>query len=501
MQSLVSMRAVSKSFYGVKVLRGVSFELGPGEVHALLGENGAGKSTLIKILSGAYRCDAGTIEIMGKEIPPHYGPKAAEDLGVITIYQSFHLIPHLSVAENLAFRQFTARRSGLVNWRAINRRAKEILSRLGFDIEPEARVKDLSVAKKQMVEIASALSKNAGVLIMDEPTAALTKRETDILFEIIRQLKSKDIGIIYVSHKLEEIRQIADRVTILRDGQVIATRPLQDTAMDEIIRLMIGKALVSHPAESTPSRDRSVIVLDRIQNRRFTAPLNLVLRENEILGITGLTGSGKTELARAIFGADRIDRGTISFQGKPARIGSPRDAVRLGIGYVPEDRDAKGLCLNLGVAENITLALLAQGRGIFFSTRSERKLVRNTIESMRIRTSGAMQPAKYLSGGNKQKVVLGKWLAARCRVLILDEPTIGIDIGARSEIYDLIRQFKTRPGTAVIFISSDIPEILEIANRILVMAKYRVVAELDPNRTTREEITRYCLGAAGSDET
>ncbi len=497
MRSLVSARAVNKSFYGVKVLKDVSFELGRGEVHALLGENGAGKSTLIKLLSGAYRCDSGTIEINGREIPAHYGPKIAEDLGIITIYQSFHLVPHLSVAENLALRQFTVQRSGLVNWRAINRRAKEILARLGFDIEPEARVKDLSVAKKQMVEIASALSKNASVLIMDEPTAALTKRETDILFEIIGQLKSRDIGIIYVSHKLEEIRQIADRVTILRDGKVIATRTFKDTAMDEIIRLMIGKALISHSAGSKPSQNQSVIVLDRIQNRKFSTPLNLVLHENEILGVTGLTGSGKTELARAIFGADRIDRGTISFQGRPARLASPRDAVRLGIGYVPEDRDAKGLCLNLGVAENITLARLAQGRGLVFSTRSERRLVRDTIKSMRIQTGGAAQPAKYLSGGNKQKVVLGKWLTARCRVLILDEPTIGIDIGARSEIYAMIRQFKERPGAAVIFISSDIPEVLDIANRILVMSKYRVVAELDPRQTTREEITRYCLGAVG----
>jgi ribose transport system ATP-binding protein len=492
-EHLLQLQDITKSFYGVEVLKKVNFDLCQGEVHALLGENGAGKSTLIKILSGAYKLDSGRIMVKGKEIAPNYGPKGAEDLGIVTIYQNFHLIPHLSVAENLAIRKFTTDQSLLVNWPMVYKQAREALAKINFPIDPKSRVKNLSVAKKQMLEIAIALSKRAEILIMDEPTAALSKKEIEVLFEIIGQLKAQGLGIIYVSHKLEEIKQIADRVTILRDGNKIATLNLREAQLREIIRLMIGHDMAIEQREKVDAKPDTVLALVDVRNLHFSNPLSLAVREHEVLGVTGLIGAGKTELAQALFGVDKLASGKIYLQGKELKINTPRRAVKAGIGYLPEDRDGKGLCLNMGIRENLTLAFLAKLKRLFFDRLSETRLAKRTIQSVRIKANSASQPVKYLSGGNKQKVVFGKWLEANCQVLILDEPTMGIDIGARKEIYDLVHRFIEKANRGVIFISSDVNEILEVADRILVMSGHRIVAELDARKTNKQEIIEYSM--------
>jgi ribose transport system ATP-binding protein len=493
LESLLKLQNISKSFYGIKVLNSVNFDLRKGEVHALLGENGAGKSTLIKILSGAYKLDLGSIIIRGKEVKPNYGPKGAEDLGIVTIYQNFHLIPHLSVAENLAMRGFTTERGMLVHWPSLYNYAKKALETINFPIDLKSKIKDLSVAKKQMLEIAIALSKSAEILIMDEPTAALSKKEIEVLFEMIGQLKAQGIGIIYVSHKLEEIKQIGDRVTILRDGRDIATLDLREAELREIIRLMIGRDMPVEQRDKSGSKSDIVLALADLQNQHFVHPFNLLVRAHEILGVTGLVGAGKTELARAMFGVDKMEAGKTYLHGREVKISSPRWAVKAGIGYLPEDRDAQGLCLNMGVRENLTLAFLAKLKRIFLDRVSESRLVKETMQSVQIRARNSAQQVKYLSGGNKQKVVFGKWLEANCQVLILDEPTMGIDIGARKEIYDLVHRFIAKPQKAVIFISSDINEILEIADRILVMSDYRIVAELNARETNKQQIVEYSM--------
>jgi ribose transport system ATP-binding protein len=493
MESVLKLQGICKSFYGTKVLKEVNFELRHREVHALLGENGAGKSTLIKIISGAYKLDSGTMTFKGNNVSPNYGPKGAEDLGIVTIYQNFHLVPHLSVAENLALRQLTSEKGSLVNWPAVYRQARVALERINLPVDARSKIKDLSVARQQLLEIAIALSKRAEIIIMDEPTAALSKKEIEVFFEIIGQLKAEGIGIIYVSHKLEEIKQIGDRVTILRDGRDVATLHLQDTELREIIRLMIGREVALAQWERIDPRNKVVLALQGVTNRYFVHPLDLTVREHEILGVTGLVGAGKTELARALFGADRIETGRVYLQGKEIRLDDPRHAVTSGIGYLPEDRDGKGLCLNLGVRENLTLAFLSKLKQILFDRRSEKELVSARMKSVQIRAASMFQKVRYLSGGNKQKVVFGKWLEAGCQVLILDEPTMGIDIGARKDIYDLVHDFVEKAGRAVVFISSDINEILEVADRVVVMSEYRIVADLRAQDTNKQEIVECSM--------
>ena len=494
MELLLRLQNISKSFFGVQVLKNVEFELFKGEVHALLGENGAGKSTLIKILSGAYKADSGEIIFDGRKIQLNYRPRTAEDLGIVTMYQNFHLVPHLSVAENVALRAFTTERGAFVDWRAVNKEARAALENIEFAIDPTSKVKDLSIAKKQMLEIAIALSKNARVMIMDEPTAALSRKETATLFGMIERLKRKGIGIIYVSHKLEEIREIGDRVTILRDGQNVGTLKVRDAQLKDIVKLMIGRELASNQQSTDRVKERLVLVLKNIRSEHFRAPLALRVHENEILGITGLIGAGKTELARVMFGADRIDEGEIYLDGRAVRLRDPRDAVRLGIGYLPEDRDSKGLCLNLGVKENLSLAWFAKLGSVLLDRAAENRMVGRVIESIKLKAGSADEQVKYLSGGNKQKVVLGKWLEADCKVLILDEPTIGIDIGARRDIYGLVERFISKAGRGVVFISSDIDEILEIADRIVVMSNYRAVAELKAGEANKQAIMELAMG-------
>jgi ribose transport system ATP-binding protein len=449
----------------------------------------------MKILSGAYSLDGGTIVLDGQPVElSGYDPKTAEDLGIVTVYQNFHLIPALSVAENLSLTAFTRER-GLIRWSDVYAHAREALGKINFDIDPRARVRDLPVSQKQMLEIAIALSKNAKILIMDEPTAALSRKETETLFQTIGDIKARGIGLIYISHKLEEVKLIGDRITVLRDGVTVATVPARDADLQQVISLMIGKELTQGHAPRTAPAGKEVFRVENLSNPNFAVPVSFQVHKNEILGITGLVGSGKTELARAIFGVDSLQAGSTFLDGQPVRIASPRTAIGHGIGYLPEDRDADGLCLNLGVKENVSLVSLTKLRGIFFSTAAERRTVTDLVDAIAIRTTGISQQVKYLSGGNKQKVVFGKWLTADCNLLILDEPTIGIDVGARGEIYDLIREFVGQGDRAVIFISSDMAEVLEVADRILVMSGGRLVAELDPKHTTKQEILQYSLQA------
>lgn len=497
MEFLLRLKGISKSFFGVPVLKNVDFDLYKGEVHALLGENGAGKSTLIKILAGAYKADSGVIIFDERPLPLNYRPRTAEDLGIVTIYQNFHLIPHLSVAENVALRAFTTKRGAFVDWRAVHRQAEVTLENIEFPIDPKAKVKELSIAHKQMLEIAIALSKNARIIIMDEPTAALSRKETAMLFAMMGELKRKGIGIIYVSHKLEEIKEIGDRVTILRDGQNVGTMKVRDAQLRDIIGLMIGRELAINQQQTDRVKDKAVLLLKDVSTEHFHTPLTLCVKENEILGITGLIGAGKTELARVLFGAAQIDEGKMYLRDREVKLRSPREAVKAGIGYLPEDRDEKGLCLNMGVRENITLAWFAKLPGLFLDRAAENRIVRTVTESIQLKAASLSEPVKYLSGGNKQKVVFGKWLEADCQVLILDEPTIGIDIGARREIYGLVQRFINKSGRAVIFISSDIDEVLEITDRILVMCNYQVVAEFKAREANKQDIMQIAMGRIG----
>jgi ribose transport system ATP-binding protein len=496
MARLLTMEGITKSFFGVKVLKDVDLDLDYGEVHVLLGENGAGKSTLMKILSGAYKTDAGSIILDGQKLDlSAYDPKTAEDHGIVTVYQNFHLIPHLSVAENLAMPLFTRER-GLIRWKEVFAHASEVLERIDYEIDPRARVRDLPVSQKQMLEIAIALSKNARVLIMDEPTAALSRNETEILFQAIADIKARDIGIIYISHKLEEVKQVGDRITVLRDGAKIATLASNEADLDEIVRLMIGKELSGSQESRELSFDGDLFRVEELVSNYLAAPISFSVRKKEILGITGLVGSGKSELARAIFGVDRLSGGTTYLGERQVHIDSPKTAVGLGLGYLPEDRDSDGLCLNLGVKENISMVLLSKMKGLLFSVASEKRTVSRVVQSMDIKAAGLSQQVKYLSGGNKQKVVFGKWLSGGCNLLILDEPTIGIDVGARGEIYNLIREFVAEgEDRAVVFISGDITEILDVTDRILVMSGGSLVAELDPKGATKQEIMQHSLRA------
>lgn len=488
------MENITKSFFGVRVLKGVDFELNYGEVHVLIGENGAGKSTLMKILSGAYSRDSGTIAIEGRSIDRStHSPRTAEDAGIISIYQNFHLFPHLSVAENLALSRFTRERR-FVRWKEVFARAKEALARIDFDVDLKVRVRELSVAKKQMLEIAIALSKNAKVLIMDEPTAALSSRETETLFRTIGDVKAKGMGIIYISHRLEEIKQVGDRVTVLRDGADVGTLPVRDADLSTIIRLMMGREL-HKTARDLPAGEgeRGLFELRNLTHQGVFRDVSFALSPGEVLGLTGLVGAGKTELARVLFGVANAATGGIFIDGKEAVIDSPRAANRFGLGYLPEDRDVQGLCLNMGVKENITLVSLAQRAHGFLNPRTERQTAETLVSSLNIKTPSLSQQVKYLSGGNKQKVMFAKWLSARCRILILDEPTFGIDAGAREEIYSLIDDFAHTQKKAVLFISSDIEEILTVTDRILVMAGGIVIAQRLPRETTKQEILEMCM--------
>jgi ribose transport system ATP-binding protein len=500
---LVSMTGIDKSFPGVRALDQCRFELRRGEVHALVGENGAGKSTLMKVLAGIYAKDAGRIVCQGAEVDIPT-PRAARDLGISMIHQELNLMPHLTVAQNIFVGREPRRRVPFfLNEKAINTQAQALLERLNLHLDPRARVSDLTVAKQQMVEIAKALSFRSEVLIMDEPTAALTETEIDDLFRIIRQLRTEGVGVVHISHRLEELKQISDRITVMRDGRYVDTVATADTPIDQIIRMMVGRTIYEGAPEVPDLKEREVVLEVRhLRRGRAVRDVSFTLRRGEILGFAGLVGAGRTEVARAIFGADPIDGGEVLVRGRPVRIRTPRDAVRCGIAYLSEDRKRYGLALGMDVETNVVLATLSRFLGFlgWVNTRKTRETALRFVEALRIRTPSVQQRTKNLSGGNQQKVVIGKWLTADTDILIFDEPTRGIDVGAKSEIYRLLGDLAKR-GKAIIMISSELPEILRMSHRIIIMCEGRITGQLESG-AGQEEIMTYATqrgGAGGPD--
>jgi ribose transport system ATP-binding protein len=488
-EQLVSMEGIEKSFPGVRALDHCRFELRAGEVHALVGENGAGKSTLMKVLAGVYRCDAGAIQI-GDRAVAITSPRAARDLGISIIHQELNLMPHLTVAQNIFIgREPRGRWRFLLDERAINEQARALLDRLRLRIDPRTRVSDLTVARQQIVEIARALSLRSRVLIMDEPTAALTDAEVAELFRITRELRDKGVGVVHISHRLEELPAISDRITVMRDGRTVETLATRDAAIDQIIHLMVGRTIYEGAPEIPDLPHHEVVLeLRHVCRGRALRDISFTLRRGEILGLAGLVGAGRTEIARAIFGADPIDSGQILVRGHPVRIRSPRDAVRHGIAYLSEDRKRCGLALGMDVETNLVLATLQRSLRWLgtVNTARTRATAQRHVDQLRIRTPSLQQQARNLSGGNQQKVVIGKWLAADADVLLFDEPTRGIDVGAKSEIYHLLNEL-ARQGKSIVMISSELPEVLRMSHRIIVMCEGRITGEL-PGGASQEQI-------------
>ena len=490
---LVEMTGISKSFPGVHALDDCRFELRAGEVHALVGENGAGKSTLMKILAGIYRRDAGTIRVKGQEVEIA-SPRAAQDLGISMIHQELNLMGHLTVAQNIFIgREPRGAARFLLDEKVLNAKARELFETLHIKLDPRARVSGLAVAQQQMVEIAKALSFSSDVLIMDEPTAALTDIEIDDLFRIIRHLRERGAGVIHISHRLEELKQISDRVTVMRDGRYIDTVLTAEAGIQSIISMMVGRTIFEAAPELPEQPDPEVVLEVRNLNRgRVIRDVSFQLHRGEILGISGLVGAGRTEVVRAVFGADRRDSGEILIHGKSVAIRTPADAVAHGIAYLSEDRKRYGLALKMDVEANIVLASLRKFAGRLGQIRFGRTkaIAQEYVKSLAIKTPGIAQRVRNLSGGNQQKVVIAKWLTADTEILIFDEPTRGIDVGAKSEIYRLLNDL-AQQGKAIIMISSELPEILRMSHRILVMCEGRITGELGAAEATQERIMTF----------
>lgn len=492
MTNVIEMEAIEKRFPGVHALRSARFDLRAGEVHALMGENGAGKSTLMKILSGIYAPDSGSIRVNGQEVRID-GPRAAQGLGIGIIHQELALMPDLTVAQNIFIGREPRSRWGVLNEAQLNRDAEAIFAVMKVPMDPRAEVRSLTIAKQQMVEIAKALSFRSRILIMDEPTAALNETETNELFAIIRRLKSEGVAIVYISHKMDEIRRISDRVTVMRDGAYVGTVAAADTPIETIIAMMVGRAL-DHAEVAIPDLSGAPVALSvrGLTRGRMVRDVSFDLRAGEILGFAGLMGAGRTEVARVIFGADPREAGEIAVHGTPRDIRSPKDAVAAGIGYLSEDRKHFGLALGLDVRSNIALTSLPR-----FTDRIGRvddaalgRVAQDYIRTLAIRTPSDRQEVRLLSGGNQQKVVIAKWLLRDCDILIFDEPTRGIDVGAKAEIYRLLQSLAAA-GKAIIVISSELPEVLRLSHRIAVMCEGRLTGILPGGPgTSQQEIMR-----------
>ncbi len=494
---LVEMEGVDKRFPGVQALSQARFDLQPGEVHALVGENGAGKSTLMKILAGVTSKDRGRIRFKGREVTIST-PRAARALGISMIHQELQLLPHLTVAQNIFLGREPRRWPGFVlDEAATNARARKVLDELNVGLAARVRVSGLAVAKQQAVEIAKALSCDADVLIMDEPSAALTDTEIADLFRIIRRLREKGVGVVYISHRLEELKHIADRITVMRDGQYVDTVPASQASLEQIVSMMVGRVLEPAAVDLPTDRSAEVVLEARgLRRGRAVRGVSFALHRGEILGIAGLVGAGRTEVARALFGADPLDAGEILVHGRRVHIRSPSDAVRLGIGYLSEDRKRYGLALAMNIETNMVLASLGRFVGWLGRVRTAetRAAAERSVAALGIRTPGVTALARNLSGGNQQKVVVGRWLIAGTRILIFDEPTRGIDVAAKGEIYKLLEAL-ARQGTSIIMISSELPELLRVSHRLLVMCEGRVTGEL-PARATEEQVMTLATSRA-----
>ena len=494
MQPLVRLQGISKSFPGVKALDGVSFDVLPGEVHALMGENGAGKSTLMKILSGAYQPDAGMIEVEGRPVRIH-NPAESARLGIGMIYQELTVLPNLDVGRNLLLGREPLARLGQIDRRKLYAEALRILADLELDINPYTPLDELSMGQRQMVEIARVVASEPRVLIMDEPTSSLGKQEEEVLFNLIHKLRSRNVAIVYISHRMDEVFLLADRITVLRDGRHITTQSAADLTRSELIRLMVGRN-IEESWRSTGLRSAGEVVLEARNMRcgRRLRNANITLRAGEVVGVAGLVGAGRTQLARVLFGVDRPEAGEIRMNGRPVHFRTPVDAIRAGVAYVPEDRKGLGLVLNNTVRFNLMLASLHEMAqwGVLRNSRIG-ALYREWVERLGIRAASPETIVETLSGGNQQKVVLAKWLARRPHVLILNEPTRGIDVGSKAEVHGLIREIAAQ-GVAVMMISSELPEVLAISDRIVVMWNGETMGELDATIATEEAILALAFG-------
>jgi ribose transport system ATP-binding protein len=488
------MRGIHKKFPGVTALDDVDFDLIRGEAHVLLGENGAGKSTLMKILSGAYQKSAGRILFEGRGIEIH-SPRHAQELGISTVYQELNLVPHLSVAANIFLGREPAR-SGVINDKRLHVETQDLLDTLGLSLNTGSLVTDLSIAQQQMIEVARALSWSAKILIMDEPTSALTDREISQLFVTIRRLKEKGVAIIYISHRLEELFEIGDRVTVLRDGKYVGTRDVAEVGTGELIQMMVERPLTEQYPKQFAAYGEEVLRIENLYSSGRLHNVSLSLKRGEVLGIAGLLGAGRTDLARAIFGLDPLESGQIYVRDEPKTIRSPRYAINLGIGFLTEDRKSQGLVLILSVKDNIVLASLERLSKLGVVDRNqETEVASRFVDDLGIKTPGLQQKAMFLSGGNQQKVVLSKWLCSQADILIFDEPTRGVDVGAKVELYQLMNAL-TSNGAAIIMISSELPEILGMSDRILVMHNGGFTGEFSRAEATQERILQCALGEA-----
>ncbi|RDG34952.1 sugar ABC transporter ATP-binding protein [Streptomyces corynorhini] len=490
---LLRIEGIRKTFPGVVALDSVDFDLRRGEVHVLLGENGAGKSTLIKMLSGAYRPDAGRVLVDGQEVRIH-GAQDAQRLGIATIYQEFNLVPELTVAENI-FLGRQPRRFGMIDRRRMESDAAELLERVGVGAAPHTLVRELGIARLQMVEIAKALSLDARVLIMDEPTAVLTSEEVEKLFRIVRRLREDGVAVVFITHHLEEIAALGDRVTVLRDGRSVDQVPAS-TPEDELVRLMVGRSIEQQYPRRTTGAGEPLLSVAGLTRQGVFHDIGFEVRAGEVVGIAGLVGAGRTEVVRAVFGADPYDTGTVRVAGTALTGHDVSAAMAAGIGLVPEDRKGQGLLLDASVAENLGLVTLrAATRAGLVDRKAQHTAAGRIAEQLGVRMAGLDQRVGTLSGGNQQKVVIGKWLLAEVRVLILDEPTRGIDVGAKVEIYELINAL-TAAGHAVVMVSSDLPEVLGMSDRVLVMAQGRIAGELPAHEATQDAVMALAVSAA-----
>jgi ribose transport system ATP-binding protein len=486
---LVQMKGIEKSFPGVHALKGVNLDLFAGEVLALMGENGAGKSTLMKVLTGVYQEDAGEIFVEGKQVKVP-NPKAAQDLGISIIHQELNLMNHLTAAQNIFIGREPRRGFGLfTDDESLNKNAAAIFARMKINIDPAVEVGTLTVAKQQLVEIAKALSYDSKVLIMDEPTSALNDTEVEHLFSVIRDLKANGVGIVYITHKMDEVKQIADRITVMRDGQYIDTLPQQGTPISKIISLMVGRELAHAGRAQGKAGSEQVLKVSGLNAGKLVKDVSFTLNRGEILGFAGLMGAGRTEVARAIFGADKVQSGEIEIHGKRVKVKSPADAVKQGLAYLSEDRKRFGVVTGLSVRDNVTLPSWDRFKvgGLFMKDRALNKTAAEYVDKLKVKTPSVSQIVRLLSGGNQQKVVISKWLLRDCDVLFFDEPTRGIDVGAKAEIYKLLQSLAEQ-GKAIVVISSELEEVLRLSHRIVVMCEGRITGELDGKTATQESI-------------
>jgi rhamnose transport system ATP-binding protein len=487
-QPILRLENICKSFAGIHALRDAEIELVPGEIHALIGENGAGKSTLIKVVTGVHQPDSGQMYFQGQAVSFH-DTRSAQRCGIAAIYQDLNLFPDLNIAENIFMGHMPVDpKTRAVDWKKMYRQAGEILDSLGVDLDPKSQVFGLSIAQQQMVEIAKALSLNAKVLIMDEPTSTLTLKETDELFRIARQLRDAGTSIIFISHRLEELFEISDRVTVLRDGQYIGTREISEITENDMIQMMVGRTLDAlFPKQDVEIGDVALKVEGLTKEGAFEN-ISFELHQGEILGLAGLVGARRTDVAEAIFGVKPADSGTIQLHGRDVTVRTAKDATNLGIAYIPEDRQQNGLVLAMDLRDNITLPLLDKfSNNGWMDENSERSTAQDFAQRLEVKASGLWQKAQELSGGNQQKVVLAKWLATQPRILILDEPTHGIDVGTKSNIHQLMSELAGQ-GLAILMISSEMPEILGMSDRVLVMCEGRMTAEFSREEATQEKI-------------